>query len=173
MLNHFRIPQELTDGVSRSLVKSQEIPMSRQNLVRMALFICLGLVAVAVRGFAAEEKEKQGAQVPNAKARRDAARAVYEVAAKARLGGVAEESHDLEFFHDWSVRWLQAERDLDQKKAGQIAALEGHLNRMLVWNDLMGGLVKQGQVSRIDASTAEFFRLEAEDWLAAARADGK
>src|SRR5262249_45107550 len=130
-------------------------------------------VAVAVYGFAAEEKEKPGAQVPNAKARRDAARTVYELAAKARLGGVTEESQFLEFFHDWSVRWLQAERDLDQKKASQIAALEGHLKRMLAWNDVLDGLVKQGQASRIEAATAEFFRLEAEDWLAAAQAGEK
>jgi hypothetical protein len=68
---------------------------------------------------------------------------------------------------------MQAERDVSQTKADQIAALEGHLKRMQFWKELLDARVKDGEASKYAASAGEFFRLEAEDWLTAARAEGK
>ena len=50
--------------------------MPRHKFSRLALFVGLGVVAAGVYSSAAEEKEKPGAQAPNAKARRDAAKMV-------------------------------------------------------------------------------------------------
>jgi len=147
--------------------------MPHRKYLRIALLICLGLIAAGLYSFAADEKEKPGTPAPNAKARRDAARKVYEMAKQAHLQGLEGVRADSGYFHDWSVRWLQAERDLSQKKPDDVTALEEHLKRMEFWKDLIDSAVKDGQATKLDASAAEFFRLEAEDWLAAARAEGK
>jgi hypothetical protein len=122
---------------------------------------------------AAEEKDQPGDQAPNAKARRDAARKVYEGAWQHHVNSPADSPGNVEYYHDWSVRWLQAERDLSRTKADQVTALEGHLKRMKSWKDRLDFSVKEGEAATYEASAAEFFHLEAEDWLAAARAGGK
>jgi hypothetical protein len=147
--------------------------MPPHKYLRLALFVCLGLVAAGVYSLAAEEKGKPGAQAPNARARRDAAKMVYEGSFQHHLEQPEGMPAEVGYFHDWSVRWMQAERDLSQTKAEQIAALEGHLKRMQFWKELLDARVKDGQASKYAASAGEFFRLEAEDWLAAARAEGK
>src|SRR5262245_47143408 len=103
--------------------------MPSQNQLRMALFVCLGLIAAAVYGFAAEDKEKPGTAAPHARGRRDAARMVYEGAMQHRLQE-PDRFADVGFLHDWSVRWMEAEKDLAQSKADRISAVEGHLKRM-------------------------------------------
>jgi hypothetical protein len=70
--------------------------------------------------------------------------------------------------YTWSVRLLDAERDLSSRHDDRISALQGHLQRM---TDL------QKQVKRMleellppkTAMDAEWYRLEAELWLAQAR----
>ena len=77
---------------------------------------------------------------------------------------------NVEYYHDWSVRWLHAERDLSRTKTEQITALEGHLNRMKLWKERLDDSVKEGAAATHEASAAEFFRLEADDWLFAVTA---
>ena len=143
--------------------------MLRQNHVRMALFVCLGLIAVAVYGFAAEEKEKPGKAAPNAKGRRDAAKKVYDGAMQRYMQDPESVPGDVGYFHEWSVRWMQAEHDLGRTKTEEVAALEGHLKRMETWKAILDERVKQAVAPVYSASAAEFFRLEAEDWLFEAR----
>jgi hypothetical protein len=70
--------------------------------------------------------------------------------------------------YNWSVRWLNAQRDLSSKKDDQIAALDGHLQRMKDLEKRVAAL--SGQVSELEASAAEFYRVEAELWLAREKA---
>jgi hypothetical protein len=147
--------------------------MPRHKYVRLALFVCLGVIAAGVYSSAAEEKEKRGAQAPNAKARRDAAKMAYEGSFQHHLEQPEGMPGEVGYFHDWSVRWMQAERDLSQTKAERIAAVEGHLKRMQFWKELLDAKVKEGEAPKYTASAGEFFHLEAEDWLTAARAERK
>src|SRR5947208_2781979 len=107
----------------------RENPMPRHKYLRLALVVCLGVVAAGMYSSAGEEKEKAGAQAPSAKARRDAAKMVYEGSFQRHVEQPESMPGDVGYFHDWSVRWMQAERDLNPTKAEQIAALEGHLKR--------------------------------------------
>ena len=146
--------------------------MSHLNCWRIVpLMVCV-LVAAAFFNSLAEEKNKSGTPLANAQTRRDAARKVYEGALQRKVQEPENIIGDVDFFHDWSVRWMQAERDLGRTKAEKMAALEGHLKRMEFWKSKLEDGAKGGQVAIYEASAAEFFRLEAEDWRAAALADG-
>jgi hypothetical protein len=140
----------------------------------MALFVGLGLIVVAVYGFAADERDSPRTPASNAFARSKAARKVYEDAMQHRLQVPESKAGDISYLHDWSVRWMQAEKDFGPaKKSAQIAACEGHLKRMQSCKEAIDAEVRIGTTPRHSATAAEFFRLEAEDWLAAARAEGK
>jgi hypothetical protein len=85
-----------------------------------------------------------------------------------RIGNVlVQVTEKPEDVYIWSVRWLQAQRDLSAKPEDQVAALEAHLKRMtelkkqveMLSRDLM-------PLSRVDE--AEWYRLEAQLWLAKA-----
>src|SRR5262249_48193136 len=105
--------------------------------------LLLLLLAAGWRGFAADEKAEPGPRAANAKARRDAAKKVYEASWKHHLQQPEDRSADVVYFHDWSVRWLQAERDLGPEKEDQLSALEGHLKRMQVWKEMLSQKVQQ------------------------------
>jgi hypothetical protein len=147
--------------------------MSQRKLLGVALIVGLALVAAGWHGFAAEEKADPAPRGANSKARRDAARNVYDASWKRLFDPAGEFAPGVEYFHDWSVRWLQAERDLSGAKADQVTAIESHLKRMQAWRDLIARNVKDGLAGKYEASAGEFFVLEAEDWLAAARAEQK
>src|SRR5262249_6109680 len=142
--------------------------MQRRNYVRIALLVS-GIIAAALYGTAAEENIQPGPGAATAKARRDAAKKFYESTWKHHLQAPEDVPFNLDFYHDWSVRWMQAERDLSRTKADDTAALEEHLKRMRGWKELIDGQVKEEAVPRYWVSAAEFFQLEAEDWLAAAK----
>jgi len=137
--------------------------------------VVLGLALAAVRwhAFSAEEKGAPEPRAANARARRDAAKKVYEGSWQHHLQAPEDMPLNLTYFHGWSVRWLQAERDLGQTKAEQITALEGHLKRMQFFKDLLDQARREGNASAYEPQAAEFFVLEAEDWLAAAKAEQK
>lgn len=70
---------------------------------------------------------------------------------------------------DWSLRWLDAERDLARDPAELVAALDGHLKRVAELESkvksLSGNLLPKWAL--LDA---EWHRLNAELWLAQAKA---
>lgn len=148
--------------------------MQRRNYVRIALVVS-GIIAVGLYGTAAEEKVKPGPSAATAKARRDAAKKLYESTWKHHLQDSERVPFNLDFYHDWSVRWMQAERDLSRTKAEDIAALEEHLKRMQGWKELIDEQTKGERPlsPKYWVSWAEFFQLEAEDWVAAAKAGGQ
>ena len=147
--------------------------MVRRTGLRFALLSVASLFIAAWYGFAGDEKAEPGPRAANAKARRDAARTVYEASWKHHVQAPDDRGADVVYFHDWSVRWLQAERDLGREKADQISALEGHLKRMQFWKEMLSQQVKERQAPAYEATAGEFFVLEAEDWLAAAKEAGK
>jgi hypothetical protein len=150
----------------------EEIPMQRHNHVRIML-IGSGIIAAALYGTAADENiPPPNRDAANAKARRDAARKVYDGVWQHHVQAPEDAPFNLDFYHDWSVRWMQAERDLSRTKAEDVAALEGHLKRMQGWKERIEEQVKGDRpvVPTYLASWAEFFQLEAEDWVAARNA---
>jgi hypothetical protein len=66
--------------------------------------------------------------------------------------------------YEWSVRWLQAKRDMSPKRADQIVALGAHLRRITELEQ------KVEHLSRVltprTRLSAEWYRLEAQLWLA-------
>jgi hypothetical protein len=104
----------------------------------------------------------------NARARLNAARNVY--------NGMIEQARtsyrlaDSEQLYLWSRRWMDAERDLATKEADRFAAVEGHFDRMKKWEEFTREAVRKGFAAPIDLTAQEFYRLEAEQWLARAKA---
>src|SRR5262249_55474978 len=78
-----------------------------------------------------------------------------------------------EALYRWSVRWLDAERQLSDKQADQVAACKAHLERMRELERLLEGLRRSGTITVDEASAAEFYRVEAEIWLTQAKDDKK
>jgi hypothetical protein len=103
--------------------------------------------------------------IANAKARAAAARKVYEgMLARVKIDPSA--SLDPEKPYQWSRRWLEAERDLSGKKAGQVTAAEGHLERMKKLEATIKSLLANKMVGPAEVAAAEFYRLKAEQTLA-------
>jgi len=147
--------------------------MPKQRFFGVVAVVGLALVAACWHGFAAEEKADPGKRAANARARRDAAKAVYEGSWQRHVQAPDEFGFDLTYFHGWSVRWLQAERDFGKTNGEQVTALEGHLKRMQFFKDLVDKVRQEGQAAAYEPQAAEFFVLEAKDWLAAAKAEQK
>ena len=68
----------------------------------------------------------------------------------------------------WSVRWMEAECDLDGSKAGRITALEAHLKRLVAWEEFYQDLLvgEAAGVTPQSHATLKFYRLQAEYRLA-------
>jgi hypothetical protein len=70
----------------------------------------------------------------------------------------------------WSHFVLQTQFDMTDKKSEQINALEAHLTRMKDLEALVKRVRRLGFGQSIDVGATEYFRIEAEYWLAHARA---
>lgn len=98
-----------------------------------------------------------------------AARKMYEGAMeRMRLGA----SVSNEYLYLWSRRWLDAERAVSRTAAERRDAAAGHLKRMQPLDDLAKRRVKVGDLSVAELPETEFYRVEAELWLAEERAAG-
>jgi multidrug efflux pump subunit AcrA (membrane-fusion protein) len=103
-----------------------------------------------------------------ARARREAAEKVYGALLKQRQLGLA--GADAEQFYLWSRRWLEAQRDASGTKEERLAALEAHLQRMTDVQKVAAQLAKAGQAPTWQGAAADFYRTEAELWLAQEKA---
>jgi hypothetical protein len=104
------------------------------------------------------------ARTEPARCRRNAARQVYGQALQLYSEGL---QLDAERVYLWSCRWLDAERGLGTQKADHVAALTAHRDRMTALHEMArrhGGLVAPMEVTATD-----YYRAEAEEWLAAAQ----
>ncbi len=143
-----------------------------RSYFRVALVV-LGCIAAGWCCTAAEQKNAPIADAANAKARLNAAKKTYEGLLQQFRANTSSVGVEGGSFRDWSVRWMQARNELGQKKDDEIAALEEHLERMQLLKALCDAQVKQGIVPTTATSAAEYFQLEAEDWLGAAKAEAE
>jgi RNA polymerase sigma factor (sigma-70 family) len=70
----------------------------------------------------------------------------------------------------WSRRWMEAERALNDKTADQVAAAEGHRNRMKSLEQQLKDWSLAGVSRKVDLSAGQYYLREAELWLAEAKA---
>jgi hypothetical protein len=67
--------------------------------------------------------------------------------------------------YTWSVRWLRTDT-VGRNKNNNVAAFEAHLRRMQRLEKVAKELRDAELVIRVEPLSAEFYRLEAEGWLA-------
>ncbi len=96
---------------------------------------CMVFAAQLLTAGRASDQENAAGLAALAKARVNHARKVYEGVMQAmpqtrQSRGEVVPSGRPEDAYLWSVRWLNAQRDMSSDKEGQVTALEGHLARM-------------------------------------------
>jgi hypothetical protein len=132
----------------------------------------LGTARLTGRTRAGQPEARAGAAPPaqapgaNARARREAARKVYE-GTLARMK-VDVNAQDFDRPCQWSRRWLEAERELAPAREDRAAAARAHLDRMTDLEALVRKLRDKGVATDTDLAVVEFYRLEAERWWAEA-----
>jgi hypothetical protein len=75
-----------------------------------------------------------------------------------------------EDIHTWSLCWLEAQQDQSSRHEDQVAALEAHFKRMTELRKLVRELEEKEILTRKAEDEAEWYRLEAQAWLAKAKA---
>ncbi len=118
--------------------------------------------------------DKAGAPQALLKTRLDAAQQGYDAAANAfgevkRVGNVNFLVVKPEQICIWSVRLLNAQRDMSDKQDKRITALEEHVKRMKTLENKVTEL-HPGLVSSIELASARWYLAEAELWLAKEKA---
>jgi hypothetical protein len=73
----------------------------------------------------------------------------------------------------WSHFVLQTQFDLSEKQSDRIAALEAHLDRMKKLDELLTKVRRLGFGQAIEVKAVEYYRIEAEYWLAHARIEAQ
>ena len=142
--------------------------MFTQRFAGIAFLVALALIAAGWRDSTAQEKARPNGREANAKARLEAVKEIFDIwnLRETAPGGFPVVESDR--IYGWSVRWLQAERDMNQGPQANVAALEAHSKRMQSLGEKAGN-----RGDSVDRIAATYFRLEAEDWLATAKAAGK
>ena len=70
----------------------------------------------------------------------------------------------------WSMRWMDAQRDVATTRGERTAAAEAHLERMRKFHKDMAELAKSKVVSQFELAATEYYFVEAEEVLARERA---
>lgn len=146
--------------------------MTSALIRKHSLFITAG----AVLGFSAAVLMGQGAGrpatdgPPTAQARLAAAERVCQMLHDATDG--APHAHQgVEHAYLWSLRRMEAQREVDAGRDGGVAALEAHAKRMREYAVWAAEAQRKTEVfSRFEIACTEFYAAEAEDLLARARA---
>jgi hypothetical protein len=99
-----------------------------------------------------------------ARAKTDAARRTCQALAQEYLEGKAT----VEQVHQWSQRWLNAQRELSSKKSDQLAAFQDHVSRMEQLEQAAKTRFDSRRGPLSDLSAAEYHRIDAQ--LALSRA---
>lgn len=137
---------------------------------RRFLFIVifgLGFVSAVLLGQSASQPARAGP--PSAAARLAAAERVCQMLhdeAKGKPYG----HQGVEHTYVWSMRRMQAQRDVDAARGDHLSALEAHLQRMREFETATADLYKANVVSRIDLASTQYYVAEAEELLARAQA---
>jgi hypothetical protein len=139
---------------------------------RALVAILFLLVGFASMGFprADPDDEKAKALARLSKQKLDSARKTYEVLWSDYREGFRISDDTL---YRWSLRWLEAERQLYKQPADQIVALKEHRDRMVELEKLIQRVRQVRQATINEVSATEFYRTEADIWLMQANADNK
>jgi hypothetical protein len=124
--------------------------------------VCLLLAGLSIAPAAPDDPPKP---TPLAEARYQSAVKQYEITwsyyQQARI-----DSYQV---YVWSRLVLDAHRDRSEKPADRLVALQEHLARMKKLEDLIRKVRRLGFGRSYDVGASEYYRLEAEHWLAQAR----
>lgn len=71
----------------------------------------------------------------------------------------------------WSMRRMEAQRDVDAARGDRFSALEAHLQRMRDFEARTAELYKTDVVSKFELASTQFYVAEAEEMLARARSN--
>ncbi len=93
---------------------------------------------------------------------RIAAAAAAFATARARL---AAGTTTVDVVYAWSVRWLDAQRELPLKGKALAAAAQAHLERMTALAAEAGDAVDRGAAPAADREATSYYRVEAEVWV--------
>jgi len=127
-------------------------------------FLILGLLSTGwLQGAPDAEQAKTLARL--GKERVEAARKTYQV----MWTNYREGRYPADTLYRWSVRWLDADRQLSDQAADQLAAYKTHFERMRELERLVISVNRAGQATVDEVSSAEFYRAEAELWYLQAR----
>jgi hypothetical protein len=139
-------------------------------MIRYWGFVALALsVLWAGSARAAADQDAANVLARLAVQRRDAARKTYEVL----WLDYRERRTSEDLLYRWSLRWLESEKDLSAQQADQVAAYQGHYERMRDLDRLIRRLQVSGQSTIEETSAAEYYRVEAEVWLLKAKEEKK
>lgn len=123
------------------------------------LAVAGGILASSVRGDSAASDKPAKLAEARLKAANEAYRLYQERHKK-------EGDVEAETLYLWSNRILNAERDAASKEEQRITALQAHLDRMMQLESETKRRLEGGKVRAHEMAAAEFYRLEAELWLA-------
>jgi hypothetical protein len=151
--------------------------LRRAIVVPLKIFAFMGLaIAVVLSGTSAVPPSSETAGKPPAsetagkppapgeiaRGRVDAARKMYQLVASDYRSGWLRSS---ELVYRWSRRWLESERDLNSGKEDQLTALRAHAQRMREVARLAQARYRRQDTTIDEATSAEYYRLEAEMWV--------
>jgi hypothetical protein len=135
-----------------------------RHIVWIILGILLGMAATSLLG--ADHASQSSKLSRLRKTKVEAARQTYQVVWQNYKDGLVPA---VEFPYRWSRRWLEAERAVTDGKAEQVAACKGHFERMREMERIEREL-RRSRVNTVNELTAaEYYRVEAEIWLAQAQ----
>lgn len=125
----------------------------------------LGFFAAALLGQDAPAKT----DAPNAAARLAAAERVCQMLHD-EANGRPQGHQGVEHTYLWSIRRMEAQRDVDAARGDRFSALETHLQRMRDFRAGIAELQKSNGVSQLEVASTDFYVAEAAELLARERA---
>ena len=129
------------------------------------LLLALGLSLAALSFAPAAQEKKAADRPPLAEVRRDAARKQFD------LTWQFYQQNRVDTFdvYLWSRLLLDAEKSVSHQPAARIAACQVHLDHMVRLEALIRKIRRLGFGRANDVGASEYFRIEAESWLAEAK----
>jgi hypothetical protein len=137
---------------------------------RPALFLSIGLWLLTGPHLSGSA---QGPSAELLEARLQAARKAYDGYTEALQIRTNSFRDTVERLYRWSRRILDAERAVAKTREARTEGLKGHLARMADLESKATRFLKVGGAIHADVDAARFFRLEAEIWVAEAKAETK
>lgn len=128
--------------------------------------VAMAILVTGLSGSGDEGQKNNDPALASARALRSAAKKAYEQSVAMQNTGIAFEPEQL---YRWSVRWSDAERAMARTDGERIAALNKHLERMQSLKSAFQRQVELGVGVPLYVASAEYYTLEGESWLAAAK----